>query len=134
MDEAGLIKIKEIFGVSPKARISVTPVKAGWNIRIHKPKLVRKYKSNGNEMSFRDKMEDDCINMNKCLKCGEEEYCHPHHIIPKSAGGQDESDNGLPLCFDCHVGDNGIHQGKWVITDVVPQSVVNGLKRRYSKV
>lgn len=25
-----------------------------------------------------------------------------HHIIPKSAGGKDTEENGIPLCFDCH--------------------------------
>jgi hypothetical protein len=25
-----------------------------------------------------------------------------HHIIPKSEGGQDTEENGIPLCFDCH--------------------------------
>lgn len=25
-----------------------------------------------------------------------------HHIMPKSAGGPDDIDNAIPLCFDCH--------------------------------
>jgi len=25
-----------------------------------------------------------------------------HHILPKSQGGEDTEDNGIPLCFDCH--------------------------------
>lgn len=25
-----------------------------------------------------------------------------HHIIPKSEGGEDTEENGIPLCFDCH--------------------------------
>lgn len=25
-----------------------------------------------------------------------------HHIVPRSRGGTDDADNGMPLCFDCH--------------------------------
>jgi len=25
-----------------------------------------------------------------------------HHIVPKSQGGEDAEENGIPLCFDCH--------------------------------
>lgn len=25
-----------------------------------------------------------------------------HHIVPKSKGGGDTEENGIPLCFDCH--------------------------------
>lgn len=25
-----------------------------------------------------------------------------HHIIPRSQGGEDTEENGIPLCFDCH--------------------------------
>jgi hypothetical protein len=25
-----------------------------------------------------------------------------HHIIPRSKGGEDSEENGIPLCFDCH--------------------------------
>lgn len=25
-----------------------------------------------------------------------------HHIVPKSEGGKDTEENGIPLCFDCH--------------------------------
>ena len=25
-----------------------------------------------------------------------------HHIVPKSQGGEDTEENGIPLCFDCH--------------------------------
>lgn len=25
-----------------------------------------------------------------------------HHIVPQSAGGSDDEDNAMPLCFDCH--------------------------------
>jgi len=25
-----------------------------------------------------------------------------HHIVPRSRGGTDDPDNGIPLCFDCH--------------------------------
>lgn len=25
-----------------------------------------------------------------------------HHIVPKSEGGDDSAENGIPLCFDCH--------------------------------
>ena len=25
-----------------------------------------------------------------------------HHIVPKSEGGEDSEENGIPLCLDCH--------------------------------
>lgn len=27
---------------------------------------------------------------------------HVHHIVPRSEGGDDSEDNGIPLCLDCH--------------------------------
>lgn len=34
-----------------------------------------------------------------------------HHIVPASAGGTDDEDNAIPLCFDCH-GEVGHYNSK----------------------
>ena len=38
---------------------------------------------------------------NTCVLCYADAN-HPHHIVPKSAGGADNPDNIVPLCGDCH--------------------------------
>ena len=39
---------------------------------------------------------------NKCACCGNVDYLEFHHIIPKSKGGSDNSDNIILLCACCH--------------------------------
>lgn len=39
---------------------------------------------------------------NKCTKCGSKEKLHVHHIVPKSKGGSNESQNLTTLCDLCH--------------------------------
>lgn len=38
---------------------------------------------------------------NVCIVCYQPAN-HPHHVIPKSAGGSDRFDNIVPLCYRCH--------------------------------
>jgi len=40
----------------------------------------------------------------RCCLCRRvcEIFIELHHIEPESAGGSDEEDNAIPLCFDCH--------------------------------
>ncbi len=38
---------------------------------------------------------------NTCVLCLEPAN-HPHHVLPKSAGGEDTLDNIVPLCYSCH--------------------------------
>lgn len=51
----------------------------------------------------------------ECQKCGAKggnygnKSLHVHHIIPKSKGGDDEVDNLISLCKDCHESQHGHH-------------------------
>lgn len=40
----------------------------------------------------------------RCCICRRicEVFIELHHIIPQHAGGTDDEDNAIPLCFDCH--------------------------------
>ena len=111
--------IKVGLGIEDKD-IVVTKVSNGFNIRIKKPKKIKIHKKNKEEMTVA-----------LCRKCGRVTYCHYHHITPISRGGGDEILNKIPLCFEDHVGDNGIHLGKWKIEEVMAQSELNHRKETY---
>ena len=38
----------------------------------------------------------------KCRRCSRWNALHPHHIVPKSLGGDNDARNCCPLCFPCH--------------------------------
>lgn len=118
--------LKDIFGLKERDKLSITKVSNGWNLRVRK--LVKPV---GPEKDFRTILIEAGEDMTVCRKCGAKTYCHPHHIIAKSAGGKDEKCNGMPLCFDCHVGDNGIHLGKWSMLDIISEDFHFELKKRY---
>lgn len=122
-----LVLIKEALGIPENTKIKVNRVGIdGWNIRVVKsPKKKEKI------ISFREYLISQGVSVDRCAKCGKKAYTHPHHIVPKSAGGLDDVDNGVLLCFECHVGDNGIHNHVWDITDIVPIEHVTMLKKRY---
>lgn len=46
---------------------------------------------------------------NSCEHCGGLAYGEPHHIRPRSLGGEDVRLNLIQLCFDCH---RAVHDGK----------------------
>ncbi len=116
-----LDKVKEGLDLPKYTKIMVTKVTNGFNIRIkadNKPK-IRSFNNTGPKVT-------------RCAKCGEIQYCHDHHIIPISAGGKEDDDNRLPLCFNDHVGNNGIHNGKWKVEDIVPIQKLHELQIRYN--
>ena len=39
---------------------------------------------------------------NRCARCGSARDLHVHHRIPRSQGGQDESQVLVTLCVTCH--------------------------------
>lgn len=127
LTDSQINKIKEVLGLLPSTRLNVIPVSNGWNIRVIKPSVVKTNKN----ITFTEVLMMAGQDRFTCIKCGANNYCHPHHIVPKSAGGQDDPDNGIFLCFVCHVGDNAIHDGKWEITDIIPKNIVDELRRRY---
>lgn len=122
--------VKKALDIDPGEIIYITKVSRGFNIRT-----TRKYKENTsgiNGKPFFKILKSAGEDPKRCRKCfAKVKKCHPHHIIPKSAGGKDDPDNGIFLCFDCHVGINGIHNGKWDILDIVHPSKYVELERRY---
>lgn len=44
----------------------------------------------------------------KCVHCNNRAGLHPHHIMFRSAGGEDTLDNLVTLCWKCH---SAIHDG-----------------------
>ena len=119
--------LKQALEINETTNIRVSKTSNGWNIRVVEP--IRLKHRNG--VSFRDRMVLAGKNMERCEKCGAVTYCHPHHIVPQSAGGGDDIDNCLSLCFDCHVGDRGIHNGCWSVGDLVDEDMLMKLKKRY---
>lgn len=123
-----LSKIKEGLDLPENTQIRVNKSGKGWTIKIVEP--MRCKKTSGK--SFRDVMIAAGRDLTRCDRCGRMEYCHPHHVIPKSAGGRDDPDNGVSLCFDCHVGNNGIHNTHaWDISDIVDGDLLAVLIKRY---
>lgn len=119
--------IKKGLGLSPADVIKVTKSGADkWTVRL----VVNKIK-NVRKISFTEILIGAGLNPNICVKCGTHTYCQPHHIIPKSAGGCDDPDNGVFLCFNCHVGNNGVHLQKWHISDIIPSGTLSILGARY---
>jgi HNH endonuclease len=45
----------------------------------------------------------------KCVRCGNKENLHVHHIIPKEEGGKDVIKNLETLCQPCHIEE---HEGQ----------------------
>lgn len=48
----------------------------------------------------------------KCLLCGCNHIDHYHHIVPISKGGSNSPINIAGLCYECHMGINGVHKNK----------------------
>ena len=118
--------LKQALGIDLNDRISITKVKNGYNIRFRKT-LVSKYLVD----TLKPEEYKSGPEVSICFRCKCLTYIHHHHVIPKSAGGGDDIDNLIPLCFHCHVGNDGIHNGKWCIEELVPESVITMLKKRY---
>jgi 5-methylcytosine-specific restriction endonuclease McrA len=123
-----LDKLKDALDIPDKYRVTVTKVSRGFNIRVIQP-VESKSETAG--ISFYGILERNGVDMTKCSKCGTITYCQAHHIIPRSAGGLDDPENGIPLCLNCHTGNNAIHAGKWNITDVVDEDMLFQLKIKY---
>ena len=49
----------------------------------------------------------------RCMVCGvylDEDTINPHHITTRGAGGEDNLENGISLCQQCHV---AVHNGRY---------------------
>jgi hypothetical protein len=40
---------------------------------------------------------------NRCSRCGSPRNLHVHHRIRRSQGGQDDAQNQITLCAECHI-------------------------------
>ncbi len=114
--------IKQLFNI--EEGIIISKVVNGYNIR-YKPQMIKAV----NYVNLFWNEEERF-----CRKCGYTYDLHFHHIVSKAAGGKDEKENGLILCFDCHVGNNGLHKGKWRIGEIVPHYKIKRLQCKYGVV
>jgi 5-methylcytosine-specific restriction endonuclease McrA len=73
------------------------------------------------KVKFRDRFE--------CKACGYKGYLHSHHILPKSKYPKYRYNinNGITLCYLCHLGKNGVH-GKGVPRNKVVRELRKLLK------
>lgn len=120
-------KIKEIVGVKAGENVHFSFVTMGFNVRI-KPKSKRE-----GSLPFIEVLKEAGVDISYCRKCLKTTklhgvVMHAHHIIPKSAGGKDDPENGLPLCFDCHM---SLHDKIWHTAEIVKASVLDHLRKKY---
>jgi len=70
---------------------------------LEKKRIKNEKEKRWKELSYAVKKRDGF----KCTRCGatkgEALQLHSHHIIPKSAGGEDTLDNLTTLCIECHI-------------------------------
>ena len=59
---------------------------------------------------MQSKIRRQCFERDKyhCRHCNNTNGLHPHHIVYRSAGGKDELDNLVTVCWICH---RQIHDG-----------------------
>jgi hypothetical protein len=112
-------KIKKLIydilmeNVSNKYHISIINVSDGFNVRLRISKTINNKKS-----QLKQALIVSGKNPYYCLKCGGfyQNECDAHHIIHRSAGGNDNADNGVFLCRKCHA---ELHDGKWNIKEII---------------
>ena len=95
-----------------------TSLKSKTKLRSKKPinKISKKQKKKNKEF---EKAKKEALRRSdgKCLICG----CPAndgHHFIFRSQVGENVPENIVPLCFDHHTGDFGIHKGKITHMDI----------------
>lgn len=59
----------------------------------------------------------------RCLICGRP-ATEGHHFIFQSQSGDDVPENIVPLCFDHHTGDYGIHKGEITHMDIYKKACI----------
>lgn len=58
----------------------------------------------------------------KCRCCGRREGLHAHHIVYRSQGGLDRTENLITLCFQCH---DKVHAHKIVLLPMTGYAAIN---------
>lgn len=122
--------LKQSLNIDENAKITVSKIRDGYKISINQEKGVPpqtrtaafKYWCGENKKTF-------------CYKCKQtipKNKLHLHHIIYKSAGGKDIAINLLPLCFNCHTGNNGIHLGKWKVEGLLKGEHLELLRKEHA--
>jgi len=53
----------------------------------------------------------DAVAPKRCAICFSPAMKNEHHWITVGAGGSSHPDNLVPLCFNHHMGDEGVHRG-----------------------
>lgn len=120
-------KIKEVLDLKSNEYLHFSFVSMGFNVRIKQRTKAEGYKP------FIEILKEAGVDISYCRKCLKTTklhgvVMHAHHIIPKSAGGKDDPENGLPLCFDCHM---SLHDKVWRTVEVVKASVLDHLRAKY---
>jgi hypothetical protein len=132
MDQIDYTKLKESLGIDSSLKVTVKPISGGFKIMVGRnhrqaKSLLPLLRGTVRLYWFGSSYT------HKCIKCNiETDDLHYHHIVFRSAGGLDDPDNLLPLCFDCHVGNNAIHNNKWDISSVVDNDKLMELRMRYN--
>lgn len=125
--------LKKSLGLAEGVKIKVKSTKSGYVVTyVQKYGIDKRTKEKSilfwYSVPYTAKKEFPCKHCGDKLSFDEINF---HHIIFKSAGGLDDYDNLIPLCFQCHVGDRAIHANKWDIVKVVKEDHYLMLKGRY---
>lgn len=126
--------IKQGLGLPEDAKIKVKPSSGGYTISYVQKSIGISKEVKRNSILFWYSVPYNLKKSFPCKHCGQHldfDQINFHHIIFKSAGGRDEFDNLLPICFHCHVGDRAIHANKWHISEVVGHVHLENLRERY---
>ena len=120
-------EIKKILDINDSEYVHFSFVSSGFNVRITQRSKAE------NKKPFIEILKESGVDISYCRKCLKTTQhhgivIHAHHIIPKSAGGKDDPENGLPLCFECHM---NLHDKIWHIADIVKSSVLELLRKKY---
>ena len=125
-----LNKIIEILELDPKDNIMITPKSDGFNFRVKKREKIERDKP------FIVLLGELGVAIHYCKRCTRGNYgtekivhLHGHHIIPKSAGGKDDKENGLVLCDKCH---EGLHAGRWKVVSIIGSTLLEQLRKKYN--
>jgi predicted HNH restriction endonuclease len=122
-------KLREILNVDTKDNLMITYNTNGFNVRIKTKKKI------GKIIPFIETLKQNGMQVNFCRRCVRGNYgdeivvhLHGHHIIPKSAGGKDDPENGIILCDKCH---EGLHAGRWHIISIIGHDNLEKLRKKY---
>jgi len=121
--------LKQALNIDENAKITVSKIRDGYKISINQEKGVPPQTRTAAFNFWLAKGKSFCY---KCRIDTPKNKLHLHHIIYKSSGGKDIAINLLPLCFNCHTGNNGIHLGKWKIESIITGEHLELLRKEHA--